>query len=114
MEQVRKNGSLDTRHGKQDGRASALPVLCGREFMFPDRNITSDMGENEMNYDTYERFMASAVIFILTLGAILIGSGVIVMMMEYGFFQVAVVIMTLLLIARFSWQMAKVVLERGR
>ncbi len=66
-----------------------------------------------MKYNTYERIMASIVVFIVTLGAMIIGIGALLMMVEYGFFQVAVGIMTLILLFRFSWTMGKVVLDHG-
>ncbi len=66
-----------------------------------------------MKYTTDERIMASIVVFIVMMGLMVVGIGALLMMMEYGFFQVAVGIMTLLLLGKFSWAMGKVILDHG-
>ncbi|HDZ14774.1 hypothetical protein LCGC14_1296600 [marine sediment metagenome] len=66
-----------------------------------------------MKYKIEQRIIASMVVFIMTLGAMVVVIGLLLMAMEYGVFQVGVGIMTLVLLSKFSWSMGKVLIDHG-
>ncbi len=61
----------------------------------------------------YDRLIASIVVFVLTVGVIIFAGLILMLAINVGFFQVGVGILIFLLLAKFSWALAKVVIENG-